>query len=70
LTVVLKALGRQAITVARRLSADDVPAALTELFIKDGPSAFIRPGNGSEFTAGVVRDSLKRLPVTALYRPL
>jgi transposase InsO family protein len=42
-----------AITVARRLKADDVLATLTELFVKHGPPAFIRSDNGGEFTAGV-----------------
>ena len=42
-----------AITVARRLNADDVLATLSELFVKHGPPAFIRSDNGGEFTAGV-----------------
>jgi len=56
-----------AITVARRLNADDVLATLTELFVKHGPPAFIRSDNGGEFTAGVVRDWLRRLQVQTLY---
>lgn len=56
-----------AITVARRLNADDVLASLTELFVKYGPPTFIRSDNGGEFTAGVVREWLKRLQVKTLY---
>jgi len=56
-----------AITVARRLNADDVLATLTELFAKHRPPAFIRSDNDGEFTAGVVRDWLKRLQVKTLY---
>jgi putative transposase len=56
-----------AITVARRLNSDDVLATLTELFVEHGPPAFIRSDNGSEFTAGVVRDWLQRIPVSTLY---
>jgi transposase InsO family protein len=56
-----------AITVARRLNADDVLATLTELFVKHEPPAFIRSDNGGEFTAGVVREWLKRLQVKTLY---
>ena len=56
-----------AIPVARRLNADDVLAALTELFVEHGPPAFIRSDNGGEFTAGVVRGWLKRIQVKTLY---
>jgi putative transposase len=56
-----------AIVVARRLNADDVLAALTELFVAHGPPAFIRSDNGGEFTAAVVRDWLARLGVKTLY---
>ena len=34
-----------AITVARRINADDVLTTLTELFMKHGPPAFIRSDN-------------------------
>jgi transposase InsO family protein len=66
---VIDELSRQcmAITVARRLNADDVSAALTELFVKHGPPAFIRSNNGGEFAAGVVRGRLQRLQVKTLY---
>lgn len=56
-----------AIAVARRLKSDDVLASLTELFVQHGPPAFIRSDNGGEFTAGAVRDWLKRLQVKTLY---
>jgi putative transposase len=56
-----------AITVARRLRADDVLATLTELFVEHGPPAFLRSDNGGEFRAGVVRDWLQRLQVKTLY---
>jgi transposase InsO family protein len=56
-----------AIPVARRLNSDDVLAALTDLFVEYGPPAFIRSDNGGEFTAGVVRDWLKRIHLKTLY---
>ena len=56
-----------AITVARRLKADDVLATLAELFVVHGPPAFVRSDNGAEFTAGVVRGWLQRLQVKTLY---
>jgi transposase InsO family protein len=56
-----------AIPVARRLNSDDVLAALTELFVEYGPPTFIRSDNGGEFTAGVVRDWLKRIHLKTLY---
>jgi putative transposase len=56
-----------ALTVARRLNSDDVLASLTELFVEHGPPAFIRADNGGEFTAGVVREWLRRLQGKTLY---
>jgi putative transposase len=56
-----------AIIVARRLNSDDVLATLTELFVEHGPPAFIRSDNGGEFTAGLVRDWLRRIQVKTLY---
>ena len=52
-----------AIPVARRLNADDVLAALTELFVEHGPPAFIRSDNelskkaraASEYTSAMAR---------------
>ena len=56
-----------AILVARRLQADDVLEALTELFVRHGPPAHIRSDNGPEFTATVVRGWLKQLGVRTLF---
>ena len=56
-----------AITVARRLTSDDVLATLTALFVQHGPPGFMRSDNGGEFTAEVVRDWLKHLQVKTLY---
>jgi putative transposase len=56
-----------AIVVARRLNSDDVLATLTELFVEHGPPAFIRSGNGAEFTAAAMREWLNRIGVKTLY---
>jgi len=56
-----------AIVVERRLQSDDVLSCLTELFVKHGPPEHIRSDNGSEFTAKVIRQWLKRLGVQTLY---
>jgi putative transposase len=56
-----------AIAVERRLQSDDVLSCLTELFVKHGPPEHIRSDNGSEFTAKVVRQWLKRLGVQTLF---
>lgn len=56
-----------AIVLERRLQSDDVLSCLTELFIKHGPPEHIRSDNGSEFTARVVRQWLKRLGVQTLF---
>ena len=56
-----------AIVVERRLQSDDVLSCLTELFVKQGPPEHIRSDNGSEFTARVVRQWLKRLGVQTLF---
>jgi transposase InsO family protein len=56
-----------ALVVERRLQSDDVLSCLTELFIKHGPPEYIRSDNGSEFTAKVVRQWLKRLGVQTLF---
>jgi transposase InsO family protein len=53
--------------VERRLQSDDVLSCLTELFVKYGPPEHIRSDNGSEFTAKVVRQWLKRLGVKTLF---
>jgi transposase InsO family protein len=44
-----------AIVVARRLRADDVLAALADLFVERGPPDHIRSDNGPEFAAKAVR---------------
>ena len=56
-----------AIVVERRLQSDDVLSCITELFVKHGPPEHIRSDNGSEFTARVVRQWLKRLGVQTLF---
>ena len=48
------------IVVARRLSSEDVQAAVTELVIGRGPPEHIRPDQGPEFIAMVVKDWLGR----------
>jgi transposase InsO family protein len=58
---------RLAIVVERRLQSDDVLCCLTELFVKHGVPEHIRSDNGSEFTARVVRQWLKRLGVQTLF---
>jgi len=52
-----------AITVKRNLKAKDVVEALYWLFLIHGLPEHIRSDNGSEFTAEVVREFLKRLGV-------
>jgi len=56
-----------AIAVERRLQSDDVLSCLAELFVQYGPPEHIRSDNGSEFTAKVVRQWLKRLGVQTLF---
>jgi transposase InsO family protein len=56
-----------AIVVERSLRSDDVWSCLAELFVKHGPPEHIRSDNGSEFTARVVRQWLKRLGVRTLF---
>jgi transposase InsO family protein len=57
-----------AIVVERCLQSDDVLSCLTELFIIHGIPEYIRPDNGSEFTARVSsRQWLKRIEVQTLY---
>jgi transposase InsO family protein len=50
-----------------RLQADDVMAALTELFATRGIPDHIRSDNGSEFTAKSIRAWLARLGMRTLY---
>jgi putative transposase len=56
-----------AIVVERRLQSDDVLSCITELFVKHGPPEHIRSDNGSEFTARVVHQWIKRLGVQTLF---
>jgi transposase InsO family protein len=56
-----------ALVVARKLSHEDVLAALAELFIGRGPPAHIRSDNGSEFIATAVQRWLGQVGVTTLY---
>ena len=44
------------IRVNRKLNAVDVIDVLTDLFILNGPPAYIRSDNGPEFVAEAVRD--------------
>lgn len=55
------------IKVARQLKAEDVLAALTELFITHGTPHYIRSDNGAEFTATAVQQWLKALEVQTAY---
>ena len=56
-----------AIVVERRLQSDDVLSCLTDLFIRHGIPEYIRSDNGSDFTARIVRQWLKRIGVQTLY---
>jgi putative transposase len=56
-----------AIEVARRIRSDDVLQVLAELFVRHSAPDYIRSDNGSEFTAKVVRDWLRRVDVKTLY---
>ncbi len=56
-----------AIDVARHLTHEDVVTRLATLFFMRGIPEHIRSDNGSEFTAKVVRNWLKRLGVKTLY---
>ncbi len=55
------------ITVARRITAQDVIYQLGELFLERGIPEHIRSDNGPEFTARAVRQWLKDLGVKTLY---
>ena len=56
-----------AIVVARKLTADDVLATLTDLFITRGCPEYLRSDNGPEFCATVVRAWLAWLEVRTLF---
>ena len=53
--------------VARRIRHQDVLDNLYEVFIHQGTPEYIRPDNGSEFTANAVREWLSRTGVGPLY---
>jgi putative transposase len=56
-----------AIDVGRRMTHEDVLRRLATLFFRRGIPDHIRSDNGSEFTARVVRNWLKRLGVKTLF---
>jgi len=59
-----------ALRVGYKLKAHDVLEVLTDIFIERGLPDYIRSDNGSEFTAKVLQDWLKRLDVkTAFITP-
>ena len=55
------------ITVARRITAQDVIDQLAELFVDRGIPEHIRSDNGPEFTARAIRQWLRDLGVKTLY---
>jgi putative transposase len=55
------------ITVARRITAQDVIDQLGELFLEKGIPEYIRSDNGPEFTARAIRQWLRDLGVKTLY---
>jgi transposase InsO family protein len=55
------------IDVARNLKSDDVLERLAWLMVTRGVPEHVRSDNGSEFTAGAVRDWLGRVGVRTLY---
>ncbi len=57
----------RAIVVARMLTADDVLATLTDLFLTRGCPNHLRSDNGPEFCAKVVREWLAWLEVHTLF---
>lgn len=56
-----------AIRVARELTAGDVQACLTELFLQRGIPAYLRSDNGPEFTATQLRQWLNELGAHTLF---
>ena len=56
-----------AIHVDRKLNSESVLDCIADLFVKYGPPDHIRSDNGSEFTAGVVREWLGRIGVKTLF---
>lgn len=56
-----------AIDVERQLTSVEVLYKLSELFIIHGIPDYIRSDNGSEFTAGIIREWLKKVGVRTAY---
>ena len=56
-----------AIEVGRHMKSIDVLQVLADLFIERGTPEYIRSDNGPEFTAGLIRDWLKRVDVDTLF---
>lgn len=56
-----------AIRVDSRLKSDDVLDELSNLFLMEGMPAFIRSDNGTEFTARILQDWLRKLKVNTAY---
>ena len=56
-----------AIKVDRKLNSTDVVDVLLDLFVMHGVPDYIRSDNGSEFTARLVRQWLKKLKVKTLF---
>ncbi len=56
-----------ALPVARKFTADDVQAVLTDLFVQRGVPEHIRSDNGHEFTAERVKDWLPKVGVKTLF---
>jgi len=59
--------GCPAVDVARKLTADDVPHRLCDLFVGRGPPGHIRSGGGPGFAARAVRGGSGRVGVKALF---
>jgi len=59
--------GCLAIVVARQLTADDVLATLTRLFVERGVPRYLRSDNGPAFCAKIVREWLSWLDVRTLF---
>lgn len=53
--------------VARQLTAEDVQACLTELFVRHGVPTHLRSDNGPEFTAKQIRQWLNALGAQTLF---
>jgi transposase InsO family protein len=56
-----------ALPAARKFTADDVQAVLTDLFVQRGVPEHIRSDNGPEFTAERVKDWLPKVGVKTLF---